>query len=183
MIVALALACAGPPTASPEPVFVAAAAPALPAPGSLGLGTPATAEQIAAWDQDVSPSGPWPPGSGDAATGRAIYATKCASCHGEELEGRSAPRLSEPGVFEVGASHRSIRRSWPYTSTVFDYLRRTMPLTQPGSLTDDEAYALCAFLLAESGVVGGSFVADATTLPAVVMPASRRLAADQREAR
>ncbi|MFI5227706.1 MAG: c-type cytochrome [Gemmatimonadales bacterium] len=75
---------------------------------------------------------------------------------------------------------RTIGNYWPYTTTLFDYIRRAMPLTAPGSLTPDETYAVTAFLLARDSVIAGGTMIDARTLPAIQMPARRRFVPDDR---
>lgn len=156
------------------------------APHRLGLGTPATAEEIAAWDIDVEPSGAGlPPGRGTVAEGRTLYAQKCAACHGPNGEGGLGPLLvaSEPkfGFAEDYKLPRTIGNYWPYATTIYDYVHRAMPQTAPGSLSPDEVYALVAFLLAANGAVPADFVADAETLPAVRMPTQVEFIDDDRE--
>lgn len=166
--------------ASPEPL-----------PSTLGIGRAATQAEIALLDIDVMPDGTGlPPGRGTADTGAAIFAAKCAPCHGSEGEGTEAAlalvgRL--PGdEFPFGDTDprpaRTIGNYWPYATTVFDYVRRAMPYDRPGSLTDGEVYALTAWLLWKNGLIDETFVMDAETLPAVVMPARDRFVRDDREA-
>lgn len=152
------------------------------------IGTAAPASLIAKWDIDVSPSGAGlPPGSGTAAQGAAIFAQKCAVCHGAKGQGQAIyPQLigREPRTgFPFGRDPklpRTIGNYWPYATTVFDYVHRAMPFTAPGSLGADEVYAVTAFLLAENDVIPASMVIDATTLPKVQMPAHDRFVPDDR---
>jgi len=65
---------------------------------------------------------------------------------------------------------RTVGSFWPYASTVFDYIRRAMPFTTPQSLSDDEVYAVTAYLLYLNGIIDESTVLDAATLSAVTMP-------------
>lgn len=158
-------------------------------PGRLGIGRPATAAEIAALDIDVSPNGAGlPAGSGTPAQGAVVYAARCASCHGTNGEGTPGayPRLiggpRGPSIdFSSNARiPRTIGNYWPYATTLFDYIRRAMPYTAPGSLSADETYAVTAFLLAHDGVIPGSTTLNARTLPAVEMPARRRFVPDDR---
>ena len=55
-----------------------------------------------------------------------------------------------------------------------------MPQDRPGSLSDDEVYAVTAYLLWRNGLVDHGAVLDATTLPAVRMPARDRFVVDDR---
>ncbi len=161
-------------------------------PARWGVGRAATTADVAAWDVDVNPRGVGlPPGRGTSADGAPVYARKCAACHGARGEGTGTgaaaiPRLvgREPRAeFPFGQSltHvKTIGNYWPHATTVYDYVRRAMPLDAPGSLTPDEVYALTAFLLAENEVIGRDAVMDARTLPQVRMPARDRFVRDDR---
>lgn len=184
----LASCTSAPPATDPAPAIdpvPAVNAPA-PLPPPVGLGRPATPEEIAAWDRDVDPTGRGlPDGRGDVPTGRALYAERCAACHGPAGEGTPiAPAVvgREPttGFADDWKLVRTIGNWWPHATTVFDYVQRAMPQTAPGSLTPDETYALTAFLLAENGAVTADFVADRTTLPQVVMPTKITFVDDDR---
>ena len=130
-----------------------------------GLGRPATTQEIAAWDISIPPSGEGlPPGSGTPAQGAAIYAERCALCHGERGAGKPNDAL-------VGARPaKTVGNYWPYATTLFDYIRRAMPLPAPQSLTDAETYALTAYILQLNGIVAEDAVLDAATLPHIRMP-------------
>lgn len=154
------LACAG---------FTVLANAAEPVPA---FGKPATAGEIAAHDTFVFPDGTGlPAGRGDVATGAALYRTHCVICHGPggrggpggELAGASEPLTSDTPDQTIGTY-------WPYATTLFDFIRRAMPLHAPGSLTNDEVYALCAYLLAENGIITADTELDAAGLAAIVMP-------------
>lgn len=154
-----------------------------------GIGRAATSGELRAWDIDVNPTGSnLPPGSGSYATGAAVFAQKCAACHGAHGEGIGPyPRLigRDPRTgFPFGQDPsyvKTVGNYWPYATTVFDYVRRAMPLTQPGSLHDDEVYGVVEYLLAENQVVGRDAVMDAQSLPRVQMPARGRFVRDDRE--
>jgi len=157
------------------------------APAQFGIGRPATPQEIAALDIDIMPDGHGlPAGSGTAAEGAAIYATKCAQCHGKTgtegpndvLVGRE-PRTGFPFSQNPKLAH-TIGNYWPYATTVFDYVRRAMPPTAPGSLSDDEVYALTAFLLHANELIPADAVMDKTTLAAVKMPAREHFVPDAR---
>jgi cytochrome c len=153
----------------------------------LGIGRPATAEDIRALDIDVMPDGRGlPAGRGTAAEGAAVYAKKCVSCHGAKGEGGSAERLAgrtagDSFAFATDASLvRTIGSYWPYATTLYDYAARAMPLQQPGTLTPDETYALVAYLLFINGVIAEDAVMDQSSLPRVRMPARDRFVPDNR---
>jgi cytochrome c len=158
-----------------------------------GVGRPATAQEIAAWDLDVDTTGHGlPPGRGTAADGAPVYAAKCASCHGARGEGQGAyPRLVQPAALDPVTRDsfpfdrdfkiaKTVGNYWPYATTLYDYVRHAMPYPQPGSLTPDETYAVVAYLLAENRVIAPDAVMDARSLPRVVMPARRRFVPDDR---
>lgn len=136
------------------------------------LGEPISAADIAAWDIAVLPDGTGlPPGSGTAAQGAPIFAVKCALCHGVNAEGGISLALvgGEPltdGIDTV----KTIANFWPNSTTLFDYTRRAMPWLTPRTLTDDEVYALTAYLLALNNIIDDSDIMNANTLPLVRMP-------------
>lgn len=145
-----------------------------------GIGRPATLEEIRAWDIDVLPDGTGlPSGRGTVAAGAAVFAEKCAFCHGESGEG-GLPATGEVLVgtapwFELGnpavIGRRTIGNYWPYATTLYDYIYRAMPWQEPGSLTPTEVYSVTAWLLWMNEIVPESFVADPRSLPRVTMPA------------
>ena len=188
-----AAGCGGPGSEPPaaEPPAMTDADPAnatAPAghPERFGFGREATHEEIAAWDIDVMPDGTGlPEGEGTHAGGAPIYLRHCASCHGRTGEGGSAEPLVgyEPGTAPpFGPRYEEWRGDgedvpftvgnyWPYATTLFDYIRRAMPSNAPGTLANDEVYALTAWLLAENGIIGPDAAMNATSLPQVAMPA------------
>ena len=156
-------------------------------PSRLDIGRPATPDDIAALDVDVRPDGTGlPPGSGTAAEGEQIYASRCATCHGktgregpnDRLVGR-LPNDAFPFARDPTIPH-TIGNYWPYATTLFDYIRRAMPPDAPGSLKDREVYGLVAYLLAMNQIVPADAVIDATTLPKVAMPARDRFVPSER---
>ena len=117
-----------------------------------------------------------PLGRGTSAEGAELYATTCASCHGEHLEGDSQSPLGGPalvggrGSLATAAPLKTVESFWPYATTLFDYTKRAMPLTAPGSLSNDDVYSLVAFILSEAKIIPASQVIDRTTLPQIHMP-------------
>ena len=146
-------------------------------PATFGIGRPATAADISAWDDDVMPDGTGlPAGSGTPAAGAPIFAARCAACHGRT--GKEGPNDVLVGAPQPGFAFaqrpelpHTIGSYWPYATTVFDYIRRAMPPDAPGSLSDSDVYNLTAFLLHANELIPADAVIDATTLPKVVMPA------------
>ena len=158
-----------------------------------GLGVTATPSQIAALDVDVGPDGAGlPPGRGTVNDGQAIYAKQCASCHGERGEGKMPaypPLIGRPAMaegFPFGKDPRlpkTIGNYWPYATTVFDYVRRAMPLDAPGSLTNDQVYGVTAYLLSANEIIPADAVLDSARLTAVRMPYAGRFVKDDRRGR
>ncbi len=136
------------------------------------LGRPATPAQIAGWDISIAPDGAGlPPGRGTAASGAAVYERKCQACHGAKGAGQPNDRLvGGQGTLASKTPVRTIGSYWPYATTVFDYTRRAMPYLQPQSLTNDEVYAVTAYLLHLNGIIGESDEMNPQTLPKVTMP-------------
>ena len=136
------------------------------------LGKPINEAAIAAWDISILPDGTGlPKGSGTPAQGAVIYADRCALCHGDNGKGGSAAALvSDREIAGISASQKTIKNFWPYSTTIFDFVRRAMPFQTPRSLTDDEVYALTAYILAENKLIGANEMMNAQTLPKVKMP-------------
>jgi cytochrome c len=158
-------------------------------PARFGFGQPAAPAQLAALDIDANASGAGlPAGRGTYEQGAAIYAQKCASCHGAKGEGIAPTYPQLIGVeprdsFPFGKDAKipkTVGNYWPYATTLYDYVHRAMPLTAPGSLQPDEVYGVVAFLLAENGIVPRTAVMDAASLPKVVMPARKHFVPDDR---
>ena len=136
------------------------------------LGIPADPGEVAVWDIDIGPDGAGlPPGAGTAAEGEAVYAIQCLTCHGPEGNGQLNDVLvGGHGSLTDPAPVKTIGSFWPYATTIFDYIRRSMPYLTPRTLSDDEIYALTAYLLHLNGIIAEDEAMDAQTLPAVVMP-------------
>src|SRR5215510_1504392 len=122
---------------------------------SLNLGHPATPAEIAAMDISIGPDGSrLPPGSGTSTAGAPVYAAKCLACHGDKGAGQPNDRLvGGQGTLASKTPVKTVGSYWPYATTVFDYVRRAMPYNAPHSLTNDEVYALTAYLLHLNGVI------------------------------
>ena len=140
---------------------------------SFGIGAPASAEEIAGWDIDIRPDGKGlPPGSGSVEDGEMMYEEKCASCHGSFGEGVGRyPVLSGgEGSLTEDRPERTVGSYWPYASTLWDYIHRAMPYPQPQSLSDDEVYAITAYVLYLNDLVEDDFVLTPDNLASVEMP-------------
>jgi len=138
------------------------------------IGTPVTEAELSAFFAILPDGEGLPPGSGNAVQGLAIYAEKCAMCHGEKLEGiydTGAPPLAG-GAKSLATKQplKTIESYWPYATTLYDYIWRSMPFHEPGSLTADEVYALSAYILSVGKVIGEGEVMNAQSLPKVKMP-------------
>lgn len=158
-------------------------------PERFGFGRAATHDEIALLDIDVMPDGTGlPAGSGSVSEGKAVYALKCAACHGATgVEGpndRLVGRLPDD-AFTFGDDlsvrrYKAIGSYWPYSTTLFDYIRRAMPQTAPGSLQDNEVYALTAYLLHLNDLIDDDAIMNQENLPAVKMPARNHFVPDDR---
>ncbi len=152
--------------------ITATATAAPPLPRSPNLGEPITPEEAATWNRTVTPDGTGlPAGSGTVEAGERLYSTHCAACHGPEGVGDTADELAGGRMpLDSDTPDKTIGTYWPYATTLFDFIRRSMPATAPGSLADAEVYALTAYLLWLNQVIGRETVMDAKTLAAVKMP-------------
>src|SRR6267154_2644648 len=140
---------------------------------SPNLGQLATPEEIAAWDISIGPDGVGlPPGSGTPKQGEAVYASKCLACHGEKGAGKPNDALVG-GIGSLAGDKpalKTVGSFWPYATTIFDYVRRAMPYNESKTLTNDELYAVVAYILQLNGIIGENDTIDARTLPKVKMP-------------
>jgi S-disulfanyl-L-cysteine oxidoreductase SoxD len=151
----------------------------------LGLGREVTAAEIKGWDIAVRPDGHGlPAGKGTAAKGEEIFQAQCASCHGEFGEGKDRwPVLAGGhGTLKHDRPEKTIGSYWPYASTIFDYVKRAMPFGNAQSLSDDEVYAVTAYLLQLNDVIKDSnFELNAKSIQAVKMPNAGGFYDDDRE--
>jgi cytochrome c len=136
------------------------------------LGAAATAEDVKAWDISIPPSGAGlPPGSATAKQGLAVFNAKCQACHGPAGVGKPADALvGGIGSLATAKPVRTVGSFWPYATTLFDYTRRAMPYNAPMTLSNDEVYAVTAYMLHINGIIGENDAINAETLPKVRMP-------------
>jgi S-disulfanyl-L-cysteine oxidoreductase SoxD len=137
------------------------------------LGHPATPEEIRELDISVAPDGSGlPQGHGTVAQGRHVYQTLCANCHGDRGQGvtRYPALVGGEGTLRSKNPVRTVGSYWPYATTVWDFIHRTMPYSRPGSLTPDQTYMVTAFILYLNGIVDEKAEMNQATLPRVKMP-------------
>jgi S-disulfanyl-L-cysteine oxidoreductase SoxD len=154
-------------------------------PTPFGFGQPATPAELARFFSSLPDGSDLPSGSGSVAQGKALYEAQCVACHGDNLQGGLGDRLiGGRGTLVNGdaakAPVKTVESYWPYGTTLFDYIKRAMPLTAPDTLGDDEVYALCAYILARANIVGADATMDAKSLAAVRMPNRDGFVADPR---
>ncbi|MDR7523728.1 MAG: cytochrome c [Armatimonadota bacterium] len=139
-----------------------------------GFGRPITEQAIAPWNIDIrtSDGAGLPPGRGSVAEGQKVYEAKCIACHGEKAQGGSMYGTMVGGINSFMTDRRILTPGsmYPYAPILFDYIRRTMPMDRPGSLTSDEIYAVSAYILFLNGLIPETAVMDAQSLPLVRMP-------------
>ena len=137
------------------------------------LGRPAEPEEIAVRDISIGPDGAGlPPGNGTPQQGETVYTAKCLPCHGEKGSGKPNDQLVG-GLGTLTGDQtpvKTVGSFWPYATTLFDYVRRAMPFNAPRSLSNDEVYAVCAYILQLNGIIAENAVMDAQTLTKVQMP-------------
>src|SRR5262244_932474 len=140
---------------------------------SPDLGREATPAQIAGWDISVGPDGAGsPPGKGTPAAGALVYEQKCQACHGAKGAGQPNDRLvgGQGSLPDDRPPVKTIGSYWPYATTLFDYIRRAMPLNESKALTNDEVYGVVAYLLNLNGIIAEGETMNAQSLPKVAMP-------------
>jgi len=148
------------------------------------FGKPVSEADLAAWNIDIrTPDGAGlPAGRGSVAQGRTVYAAKCAACHGADAKGGPVYGTMVGGIGSMTQSPRILTPGsmYPYAPILFDYIRRSMPMDRPQTLTNDEVYALSALLLNLNGLVPADAVMDAQSLPKVQMPNRNGFLTDDR---
>lgn len=151
-----------------------------------GLGTPATPQELAKFSAIPASGKGLPAGSGNAAAGAKVYADTCAACHGDKMQGNPQKGiggdrlLGGRGTLASKAPVKTVESYWPYATTLFDYVKRAMPFSAPGSMTDDQVYSVVAYILSEAKIIKPTDTMNANTLPKVVMPNHDGFIADQR---
>jgi cytochrome c len=123
-------------------------------------------------DYTIMPDGEGlPDGSGNAAEGSRVYQQNCLSCHGTGgKDGVNDVLVGGQGTLTTDRPRKTVGSYWPYATTLFDYVRRAMPYPAPGTLTNDEIYAVTAYILFLNDIVDGEKRMDADSLPGVKMP-------------
>jgi hypothetical protein len=147
-----------------------------------GIGRSATPAEIAGWNIDIDRDGNnLPPGSGSVSHGHEIFDQQCAACHGAKGEGGVGDRLvGGQGTLATAKPVRTVGSYWPYAPTLFDYIRRAMPQNAPQSLSNDDVYAVSAYILNLNGLFPADATLDARTLTAIKMPNRNMFVGDPR---
>ncbi|MEA2889508.1 MAG: S-disulfanyl-L-cysteine oxidoreductase SoxD [Bradyrhizobium sp.] len=166
MLAAVALACATPARAQ----------------SPYAIGRAATPAEIAGWNIDIDSEGHnLPPGNGSVSHGREVFDQQCAACHGGKGEGGIGDQLvGGQGTLATPKPVRTVGSYWPYAPTLFDYIRRAMPQNAPQSLSNDDVYAVSAYILNLNGLLPADAALDARTLAAIKMPNRRMFVGDTR---
>ena len=140
--------------------------------GPYGIGRAATSAEIAGWNIDIDSHGnSLPPGSGSVSHGHEVFDQQCAACHGANGEGGVGDRLvGGQGTLATAKPIRTVGSFWPYAPTLFDYIRRAMPQNAPQSLSNDDVYAVSAYILNLNGLLPADATLDAKALSAIKMP-------------
>ena len=147
-----------------------------------GVGRTPTAEDTRTLGIMVAPDGTGlPAGSSSAVEGKAVFAAKCATCHGVVGEGGDGPALvGGQGTLATPRPKKTVGSYWPYATTVWDYVNRAMPFNKPGTLSHDEVYAVAAYVLFLNDIIGEKHVLNAKSLPLIKMPNREGFVSDPR---
>lgn len=140
-----------------------------------GFGTHVSETQLEQFTSPLPDGRGLPEGSGTVMQGEKVYMQTCVACHGANLEGGIGDRLiggrgSLVNNDPAKAPIKTVESYWPYATTLFDYVKRAMPFNAPGSLTDDQVYAVSAYILAKGNIIPPDALMDKTSLPKVEMP-------------
>lgn len=137
-----------------------------------GLGEAISEADLAPWDISIETNGDGlPPGSGSVAEGQIVYEQQCLTCHGAEgSDGMNDRLVGGHGTLQEFRQVRTLGSFWPYASTVFDYIRRAMPFNSPQTLSDDDVYAVTAYLLYLNGIIEDDTTLNARSLRRIEMP-------------
>ncbi len=151
-------------------------------PPPYGIGRVATPAEIAGWNIDIGRDGRGlPPGSGTVSHGREVFEQQCVACHGDKGQGGVGDKLvGGQGTLATANPVRTVGSYWPYAPTLFDYIRRAMPQNAPQSLSNDDVYAVSAYVLNLNGLLPADATLDARTLSAIKMPNRDHFTGDAR---
>ena len=148
------------------------------------FGQPVSEADLAAWNIDVRTTDGQglPTGRGSVAEGKKVYEAKCVACHGADAKGGAVYGTMVGGIgsFTTNARVLTPGSMYPYAPILFDYIRRSMPMDRPQTLTADEVYAVSAYLLNLNGLVPADAVMDAASMPKVQMPNRNGFLVDDR---
>ena len=163
-------------------IIVLAGATSAQAQSPYGIGRPATSAEIGGWNIDIDRYGNnLPPGSGSVSHGHEVFDQQCATCHGANGEGGVGDRLvGGQGTLATAKPIRTVGSFWPYAPTLFDYIRRAMPQNAPQSLSNDDVYAVSAYILNLNGLLPADAPLDAKALSAIKMPNRDKFVGDPR---
>ena len=145
-------------------------------PSRFGFGTKVEATELAKYFSIPADGAGLPQGSGNATAGAKVYADTCALCHGDKGQGNPAKGiggdrlLGGRGSLATATPIKTVESYWPYATTLFDYVKRAMPFSAPGSLNDNDTYAVVAYILSEAKIIKPTDTMNAQTLPKVAMP-------------
>jgi len=147
-----------------------------------GIGRSATPAEIAGWNIDIDRDGTnLPSGRGSVSRGHKVFDQQCAGCHGAKGEGGVGDKLvGGQGTLATPKPIRTVGSYWPYAPTLFDYIRRAMPQNAPQSLSNEDVYAVCAYILNLNGLLPSDAALDAKTLSAIEMPNRSMFVGDPR---
>lgn len=141
---------------------------------NFGFGQSVSEADLAAWNIDISTStgAGLPAGKGSVSEGKKIFAEKCVACHGEGAKGGAQYGAMFGGIGSFTTNKRKLTPGsmYPYAPILFDYTRRAMPMDSPQSLSNNEVYALVAYIYNLNGLVKDDAVVDAKSLAAMKMP-------------
>ena len=141
----------------------------------FGFGTSPTPEELARFVSPLPDGRGLPEGSGSVERGKEVYDSQCLACHGDQLQGGLGDRLvggrdTLVKRESVKAPVKTVESYWPYATTLFDYIKRSMPLLEPGSMSNDDVYAVSAYILSKAGIAGPDAILDRQSLAKVQMP-------------
>jgi mono/diheme cytochrome c family protein len=162
--------------------FVLVCVTSVQAQSPYGIGRAATPAEIAGWNIDIDRYGNnLPPGTGSVIHGREVFDQQCAACHGEKGEGGIGEQLvGGQRTLATAKPVRTVGSYWPYAPTLFDYIRRAMPQNAPQSLSNDDVYAVSAYILYLNGLLPAETILDAKGLSAIKMPNRNMFVGDSR---